>query len=46
MTHTRLCVAVGLILAAPAAVVAEEITLTTYDPSPRGVYGEETTSET
>ena len=31
---------IGLILAASAVVAAEEITLTTYYPSPRGVYNE------
>ncbi|MBI4597495.1 MAG: hypothetical protein HY737_03740, partial [Candidatus Omnitrophica bacterium] len=31
---------IGLLLATTAYVVAEEITLTTYYPSPRGVYQE------
>ena len=39
-TRVLVAMSVGLILAAPIPVLAEEITLTTYYPSPRGVYNE------
>ena len=39
--RSRVGAALGLVLALlPAFAVAEDITVTTYYPSPRGVYGE------